>query len=187
MPLMPPNGLSPLLELTDLDRLPPNPKFSVAPANGEDLSYLGKMTARLIPGLQGTYPAFEQVHRHSRSILAIRNRHGLAGCFAALLLNGCGFEHLLNGDLSVADPSRSHLVRPGEPAAAIYVWALCVPRMAVAATGDVMQWLRQSMYARADLYARAGTPKGKAFMIRAGFHPLSGSKVKSLWVYRRPA
>ena len=170
----------------DLDRLPPNPRFSVAPAADEDLPYLGKMTARLIPGLQGTYSGFEQVHRHSRSILAIRTGHGLVGCFAALFLNRSGFEHLLDGGLSIADPSQSLLVRPGETAAAIYVWALCAPGMAVAATGNVMQWLRQSMYARADLYARAATVRGRAFMMRAGFHPLTGSKAKSLWVYRRP-
>lgn len=170
----------------DLDYLPPNQEFSVAPAADNDLPYLATMTARHIASLQGTYPALERVQRYSGSILAVRNGHELVGCFAALLLNHGGFEHLLDGGLSIADPSQSHLVRPGETAAAIYVWALCIPRMAAGATGNIMQWLRQAVYVRADLYARPGTPKGKTFMIRAGFHPLAGSETKSLWVYRRP-
>jgi hypothetical protein len=170
----------------DLDDLAPSPEFSVAPAADEELPYLATITARHIPGLQGTYLAFEQVHRYSRSILAIRKRHELVGCFTALLLNHGGLEHLLGGGLSIAEPSQSHLVRPGETAAAIYVWAVCLPPIAVRATGNVMQWLRQPMYARADLYARPGTPKGKTFMIHAGFHPLAGPEAKSLWVYRRP-
>ncbi len=170
----------------DLDHLPPSRRFSVAPAADEDLPHLATMTARHIPSLQGTYLALERVQRYSHSILAIRNRHELVGCFAALLLNHAGFEHLLDGCLSIADPSQSHLVRPGETAAAIYVWALCIPRMAVGATGNVMQWLRQTTYARADLYARPGTPKGRTFMSQAGFRLLSGSEAKSLWVYRRP-
>lgn len=169
----------------DLDHLRPNRRFSATPAAKEDLPYLARMTAQHIPCLQGTYRALERVQRHSRSVLAIRNRQELVGCFAALLLNDSGLEHLLHGSLSIADPSRSHLVPPGETAAAIYVWALCIPGMAVGAAGTIMHWLRQDTYVRADLYARPGTPKGKAFMIRAGFHPLADTNENSIWVYCR--
>jgi hypothetical protein len=71
----------------DLDHLPPNRRFSVAPADDEDLPFLAAMTARHIPTLQGTYQAIERVQRYSRSILAIRNKDELVGCFAALFLN----------------------------------------------------------------------------------------------------
>jgi hypothetical protein len=169
----------------DFDHIAPNRRFSVAPAADQDLPSLATMTARHIPGLRGTYQAFEQVQRHSHSILAIRNKDKLVGCFAALLLNGGGFEHLLRNSLSMAHPSPSHLARPGETAAAIYIWALCAPGMAVGAAGNVMQWLRQDMYVRADLYARPSTAKGKAFMIRAGFQPLPGSGANAIWVYHR--
>jgi hypothetical protein len=168
-----------------LDHLPPSEKFSVAPAADKDLPYLAAMTARHIPSLRGTYQALEQVQRYSRSIFAIRNSNELVGCFAALFLSDSGFELLLDGGLSVANPSQAHLVRPGKTAAAIYVWALCMPGMAEA-TGNIMQWLRQDEYAGANLYARPTTPKGKAFLIRLGFHPLATSDAKSLWVYRRP-
>ena len=134
---------------------------------------------------KGTYRALERVQHYSRSILAIRNRHEIVGCFAALLLNHDGFERLLDGGLNVSDPSQSHLVRPGETAAAIYVWALCMTGMTAGATGNVMEWLRHEIYAKAELYARPSTPKGRAFLIRLGFHPLAASEPNSLWVYRR--
>jgi hypothetical protein len=57
----------------DLDHLPPNRRFSVAPADDEDLPFAA-MTARHIPTLRGTYQAIERVQRYSRSILAIRNK-----------------------------------------------------------------------------------------------------------------
>ena len=169
-----------------LDHLPPGREFSVAPAADKDLPFLAAMTARHIPSLRGTYQALEHVQRYSQSIFAIRNSNELVGCFAALFLNDSGFEQLLDGGLSVADPSQAHLARPGETAAAIYVWALCLPGMAAGATGNIMQWLRQDEYAGANLYARPTTPKGKAFLIRLGFHPLATSEENSFWVYRRP-
>lgn len=169
----------------DLDHFPPNRRFSVAPAADEDLPYLATLTARHISGLKGTHSAIERVQHYSRSILAIRNRREIIGCFAALLLNHDGFERLLGGGLDVSDPSQSHLVRPGETAAAIYVWALCMTGMAAGATGNVMEWLRHEIYAQAELYARPSTPKGRAFLIRLGFHPLAASEPNSLWVYRR--
>lgn len=162
----------------------PNRRFSVSPA-AADLPFLAVMTAGHIPSLQGTYQGFEQVQRHSQSILAVRSKDQLTGCFAALLLNDGGLDGLLRGSLSMACPSPSCLVRPGESAAAVYIWALCIPGIAAGAAGNIMQWLRQEPYVRADLYASPRTPKGKAFMIRGGFKPLEGSSASSLWVYRR--
>jgi len=101
-------------------------------------------------------------------------------------LKGTYTARLLHYSLSIADPSPEHLARPGETAAAIYVWAVCAPGMAVGAAGNVMQWLKQDSYARADLYAKPSTLKGNAFMIRAGFHPLAGTEANSIWVYDRP-
>ncbi len=184
MPLCAQRSIIAPTKCLDFDHMPPNRRFSVAPAADEDLPCLATMTAGHIPNLQGTYQALKQVQRYSRSVLAVRNKDELIGCFAALLLNDSGFEQLLRGSLSMVHPSPSYLVRTSEAAAAIYVWALCTPGMAVGAAGNIMQWLRQETYVRADLYARAGTPKGKAFMIRAGFRPLAGSET-SLWVYRR--
>ena len=186
MPLKAQKCFNAASQCLDLEHMLPNPRFSFTPALDEDLPGLATMTARHIPGLKGTYTALAQVQRHSRSILAIRNRQELVGCFAALLLNDSGFARLLHYSLSIADPSPEHLARPGETAAAIYVWAVCAPGMAVGAAGNVMQWLKQDSYARADLYAKPSTLKGNAFMIRASFHPLAGTEANSIWVYGRP-
>jgi len=128
MPLKAQKCFNAASQCLDLEHMLPNPRFSFTPALDEDLPGLATMTARHIPGLKGTYTALAQVQRHSRSILAIRNRQELVGCFAALLLNDSGFARLLHYSLSIADPSPEHLARPGETAAAIYVWAVCAPR-----------------------------------------------------------
>jgi hypothetical protein len=104
---------------SDLDVLPQSQRFLVAPAADADLPELATILAAHIPNLQGTYLAFEQAHRHSRSILAVRSSNGLVGCFAALFLNHGGFERLVDGSLSIVEPSQSYLVRPGETAAAL--------------------------------------------------------------------
>ncbi len=170
---------------SDLEGLPQSQRYSVGPAEDADLPELARMLAAQIPDLKATYEAFEQVHRQSRSILAVRTSNGLVGCFAALFLNHCGFERLIDGGLSIAEPSQFYLVGPGETAAALYIWAVCVPKMAVTATGNAFDWLKQDAYASADLYARPATPRGKTFMTRVGFHPLPDCDGKSLWVYRR--
>ena len=106
MPLKAQKCFNAASQCLDLEHMLPNPRFSVTPALDEDLPGLATMAARHIPGLKGTYTALAQVQRHSRSILAIRNRQELVGCFAALLLNDSGFARLLQNSLSIADPSQ---------------------------------------------------------------------------------
>ncbi len=168
---------------SDLDQLPPSSRHSVAQAVDADLPFLAAMMVRHIPNLRGTYSAFERVHRYSGSILAIRDSNGLAGCFAGMFLNDRGVRSLVDGSLSIASPSPACLSRRGETQSAIYVWAVCMPKMAVRATGNAIDLLGRDT--GADFYARAGTEKGKSFMIRLGFQPLVSRDEKSLWVYRR--
>src|SRR5579883_3143353 len=78
-----------------LENLPDNHRFSAGPAAEDELPHLGAMMARHIPGLRASQAAFEEVHRYSQSILSIRGKSGLAGCFAALLLNSEGLARLL--------------------------------------------------------------------------------------------
>src|SRR5579885_407229 len=139
-----------------LENLPDNHRFSAGPAAEDELPHLGAMLAR-----------------------------GLAGCFAALLLNSEGLARLLHGCLPVAAPPPSLLVRPEEAAAGIYIWALCFPGLAAGAAALIMQWLNQPLYAGADIYARAATARGEAFLVRTGFCPLEDADKSSLWAYRR--
>ncbi len=128
-------------------------------------------------GPQRNLRALERVQHYSRSILAIRNGHEIVGCFAALLLNHDGFERLLDGDLNVSDPSQSHLVRPGETAAAIYVWALCMTGMAAGATGNVMEWLRHEICARRNS-TRGQAPQRQGVLDPARVPPARGLRAK---------
>jgi len=172
-------GRSPRRKLDDFS---PHPDIFIRPATEGELGPLVELAAKLIPALQGSLRAVERVQRYSGSILAISNRDETAGCFAMLLLNPLGLSALRDGRLSVADPAHEHLVPIGTNAEAIYVWSVfAVPGTARKATGNVMQWLRQDAYAKADLYARPGTLNGRAFMTRSGFRPLKSD----LWFYSR--
>lgn len=178
-------SLSQSKRILDLEQLSPAAKFFINPADDCDIPSLGAMLASRISNLRADQSALERVHAHSRSVLAIRNRRGLAGCLAALLLNHKGLRELLSGQLSVGDPNPLDLARPGEQASAIYVWALCLPGVAVAATANLVQWFEQPFYANADFYARPATLKGLAFLIRTGFNPIIGNSGSPLWVYHR--
>ena len=158
----------------DLRALAQSGRFSVAPATEAELPFLAEMMVARIGDLRGSYPAFERVHRHSRSVLTVKNEGRAVGCFSALVLNQRGFKSLLAGSLSIAEPEPSDLAGLGEAAFAIYVWAVCVPKIAVRATANAIEWLRQAGYATTDFYARPGTPEGEAFMARLGFELLLG-------------
>jgi hypothetical protein len=145
-----------------------------------------ELTCRHLPGLAANYEAVQEVHRFSKSILAVHSAEGLVGSYAFLFLSPKGLHELLAGQLSRARPSREHLVGPNEIAAALYAWAMCLPGAVVGAMGNIMAWLRQPRYARADLYGRPATDKGERFMTKTGFCPLSGlGGSDTLWIYRR--
>jgi hypothetical protein len=170
-----------------LDHIAVSRRFTVSPAAIDDLPVLMEMTSRHIPRLLGAYVDAHRVHAFSSSILAIRDRRGLAGSFAFLFLNQRGFDALLAGTFPIESPDTDLLARANEKAAALYAWAMCLPGPLVAAMGNVMEFVRRPLYAEADMYARPGTLKGGRFMIKTGFHPLGDAEMPStLWVYRRP-
>lgn len=171
-----------------LDNLPISRRFSISIAADDDLPSIVELTARHIPGLRGALEAARRAQHRSGSILAVRDQRGLVGSYAFLFLNERGFEALLDGVLPVADPDPGLLCAPGEPAAALYAWAMCLPGSVVGAMGNIMELLRRPSYAQADIYARPATPKGEQFMIKTGFRPLADARTQPpLWAYRRLA
>jgi predicted GNAT family N-acyltransferase len=150
-----------------------------------ELGLLIDAAAPEIPAMKVIEPAIRRVFAFNpETILAIFNDQGLAGGFAFLYLNEAGFERLLDGAFSVADPDLFHLAAPGETPRALYAWAMYLPGARVAAMGNVMQFIRRPGLADVDMYARPGTPKGSKFMERTGFEPVREGP-NDLFVYHR--
>lgn len=171
----------------ELEFLPGNRYFTVETATDDDVEGVFNLSAENIPGLVATLDDVRRVHAVCDSILAVRARGRLVGGFSILPLNAAGLDRLLAGALDVATPHEEFLAPAGEKAAAVYAWALCVPGKVVGAMGGIMRWLRQSAYADCDIFARAGTLAGEAFMTKTGFVPvLEHPGASRLLVYRRP-
>ena len=156
--------------LRPLDLIPPSRRFTVRPADAGEVARLVEAAAEDIPAMKVIEPAIKRVfHFNRETILSVTGSEGLVGGFAFLYLNQLGLEQLLAGALSIADPELRCLASQGEAPKALYAWAMYLPGQAVAAMGNVMQFVRRPGFADADMYARPGTLKGARFMDRTGF------------------
>lgn len=163
--------------------LMPSRRISAAPAALSELDELIGLAQRLIPPLAAAEPSIRAVFRHNPdSVWAVRGSSGLCGVFAMLLLNRSGERALLAGALDAAAPELDFLIRPGERAAAVYLWAIATPGFAVDAFRIVSLWLRSAPYSSADIYTRVTTPRGTQFAINIGFKPMRGT---GLYRFRR--
>jgi hypothetical protein len=170
----------------ELEFLPARRRFSTHVASDHDIPALVDLTIRHLPGAAAAAPAIWEVHRKSRSVLAIEAESELVGGFAVLPLNRRGFEALLNDQFSVVDPDMDLMSGETESASALYAWALCVPGPVVGAMGHVMDWLRQPRFIGRDIYACPGSVAGEHFMRKTGFRPIGQTlSGRPLWVYRR--
>jgi hypothetical protein len=145
------------------------------PAKPEEISGLTKLAAEAIPALAAAEPVVRRVHRHiPDSIWAVANRQGQpVGVYAMLLLNRAGLGALLAGDFDSADPLNVHLAEQGERVAAVYLWAIVTPGLAIEAFRVISLWLRSPKMRGADIYTRPTTQAGLRLSVRLGFEPIS--------------
>ena len=105
-------------------------------------------------------------------VVIIANDYGTVG-----IVEGQGWgkgrvrhlAQLRSGTFSYGAPKEDILTLPGEPTAAIYAWALCLPAVTIGAISNVMHWLQRPLYRQADIFARPGTIGGMRFMRDTGF------------------
>jgi hypothetical protein len=171
------------------DELRASAKLEVRPAFGEELPELARILHELIPDLIAPFTSFCEVHSFSKSIYAVRSGSSLVGCFACLHLNSDGLKGLLNGSLSMSEPSRACLAECGAEVEAIYAWAWALrpPTNGIRAMGNLMAWLQRSEFSHAELYARPMTDKGLRFVAEnLNTRPVdTGTKYQGLWVSTR--
>jgi hypothetical protein len=168
-----------------LDGLPLTWRYAVRIADDEELPELAALAERYIPGITNACEAARRVHLYHRgSVLAVVRDERIVGAAAVLYLNPVGLAELRSGTFSYFALKVDVLTLPGEPTAAIYAWALCLPAVTIGAIGNVMHWLQRPLYRQADIFARPGTIGGMRFMRDTGFVP-STFCTPDLWTYRR--
>jgi hypothetical protein len=168
-----------------LDHLPLTRRYLVRIADDEELPELAALVERHIPGITNAYESARRVHLHHRgSVGAVVRDERIVGTVACLYLNSTGLARLRSGTFSFREPEVDALAVPGEPPAAIYIWALCLPATTIGAIGNVMLWLQRPLYRQADIFARPGTIGGMRFMRDTGF-VASAFCTPDLWIYQR--
>jgi hypothetical protein len=170
------SGRDALAQRPDFDDLAllPVRHISAKPAETRQLPGLTALAARAIPALAAAEPAVARVHRHNPdSIWAVTDRGGReAGVFAMLILNRAGRDAVLSGAFDSADPALELLPASGEEAAAIYLWAIVTPGLAIEAFRVVSRWLLSPRTQHADIFTRPTTQAGLRLSIRLGFEPI---------------
>ena len=168
-----------------LDHLPLTRRYAVRIADEKELPELAALAERHIPGIINAYETARLLHLdHRDSVLAVVRGERIVGGAAFLYLNSAGLGQLRSGTFSYSAPKVDVLTLPGEPAAAIYFWALCLPANTIGAIGNVMHWLQRPLYRQADIFARPGTIGGMRFMRDTGF-VASAFRTPDLWIYQR--
>jgi len=168
-----------------LDDLPLILRYAVRIAGDDELPELTALAERHIPGITNAGEPTRRVHLHHRgSVFTVVRDERIVGAAAFLYLNSAGLAQLRSGTFSCGAPEVDILALPGEPASAIYAWALCLPAVTIGAIGNVMAWLQRPLYRQADIFARAGTIGGMRFMRDTGF-VASTFHTPDLWVYQR--
>ncbi len=115
----------------DLEYLPVSRRFDVAVATSDEIAILAQFTAKYLPAVESAKSALSAVQEKSKSLLAIKTRNKLVGCFALLSLNDRGLEQLLSGQLWTAKPDLDGLTVPDERASAILVGRFVLQGMAL--------------------------------------------------------
>ena len=166
-----------------LDHLPLTWRYAVRIAEDKELPVLAALAEWHIPGITNACEPARRVHLHHRgSVLAVVRDERFVGAAAFLYLNSVGLAQLRSGTFCYGAPEVEVLTLPGEPAAAIYFWALCLPAVTIGAIGNVMHWLQRPLYRQADIFARPGTIGGMRFMRDTGFVAF---RTPDLWIYQR--
>ena len=169
----------------DFDDLASRParKIVASPARVDQIGALVRLARELIPPLAAPEPVVRRVLQHNPdSVWAVERRGRPVGVFAMLLLNDLGRDALWTNRFDAANPPARELAREGEMLAAIYLWAIATPGVAVEAFRTISRWAGGPAQAAADLFTRPTTGAGTRFALRIGFRPLPDS---GLYRFRR--
>ena len=124
--------------------------------------------------------------RNANSVLLFEKAGKIAGLWAMLPLNAGGLEALLTGEMDTEKPDFVHISSVNQTPAAMYIWLVVAPSLVAEGIRHVSVLLRQPMFVRANLYARAASALGGSIILNTGFRALPSSK-SGLYRYVRKA
>jgi hypothetical protein len=158
----------------DLLRPPARSRVELRRGRPEDLE---RATALAYESISGPMAPPTVVHRvlaiNPNNILLFWRKGRIVGTWSMLMLTARGLEALLTGDLALMDPRRDCLASPTQGPAAIYIWAVVAPGIASEGIRHVSAFLRQPLYADANLYAKPATLQGRQLSESLGFVTVS--------------
>lgn len=161
-------------------------RITASSAGWGELGPLVRLAVDQIPALSAAGPIVEKVWRHDReSVWAFRRNGEPVGFYAMLYLNQTGLDRLHAREFDGADPSLSWLAAPGEPVAAVYIWAAVATGMVAEGMRLVSRHLQTGRYARADLYALATTEPASRILLHQGFRPVPNNDPRLLGYVRQ--
>ncbi|MGJ4889613.1 hypothetical protein [Bradyrhizobium sp. HKCCYLR20261] len=170
----------------DLDALPQSDIVTAHAVTRDRLAELAALARREIPGVRATEHELAEFLRYDPdSIFMLCRGRNLLGGIAFLYLNCAGLDALLLDEFNLIQPPRQFLARPGEQAAAIYVWALVAQGRGAIGLGNVARMMREPRFRAADYYAQPSSAEGRAFLGALGFSPVPSFQ-PDLWWYQRP-
>jgi hypothetical protein len=124
--------------------------------------------------------------QHPDALWTFSRRDRVVGYLAMLMLNRLGLEALFSDRIDFRDPAPIFLANPCDAPAAIYIWGVLAPALAVDGVGEVMLRLKSAQYDSANIYAYQTTEHGARFQRRLGFEPVPGHP-RNLYRYIRLA
>jgi len=123
---------------------------------------------------------------HPDALWSFWRRSRFVGGTAILMLNAQGLAALLADQIDLSDPPAAFFANPGEPPAAIYIWAMLGGAMASEGIAHVFVRLQRYPYEHSDLYGLPTTADGARFQRSFGMRPVPGHP-RSLHRYVRLA
>ena len=157
----------------DLVAVPGRRRLVVAQAKGNEIRPLLRTAEAAIGSTLAPESVVARVAvAHPDSLWTFRRTDQIVGGAALLMLNSPGLEALLAGNIDLADPPPAFLAHPAAAPAAIYVWAIFGPSIAIEGIAYVIVRLQSDPYRFADIYALPHTRNGMRFTLGLGFHEI---------------
>lgn len=126
--------------------------------------------------LDGLVPdsVLERVYEHNPNVFQVISLVGALdqsiGFIASIPLTESGYQALVTGQFTQADPDLTHIAVKGQSAAAIYVWLIYTPKSFIACASALSGIAADLSKDGCDLFCRGATKASYDFMVSIGHH-----------------
>ncbi len=180
-------GAVPRVKAMEFVKLPLRPRVEVKRGQICDIPLMLRLgEAAIGVSLASEATVARIANAHPDALWSFWRRDRFVGGTALLMFNAEGLAALLLDQIDLGDPPTGVLANPGEPPAAIYVWAMLGGAMAAEGIAHVFVRLQQEPYQRSDIFGLPTTADGERFQRSFGMRAVPGHP-RSLHRYVRLA